>query len=348
MKKIHFLFLISFFTKTISSQQYFPLLDSINTWNYTTNYIPVRLAPPSSMMYNCNYPYWFFNSMQEFTTTDTIINSFTYKVVQVTADQNPTACHFGFVREDTTARKIYFRDNLGNSEILLYDFSMTINSTIAIGFIQPGYFQSGVFTLDSITSVYTNSGYHRAFHLNDHFNSLNHTLTWIEGIGNLEDAFYPYSYNMGSMGWYWNCSQFPHDNWQFMTCFDHDYKVYYDSCARSQAAINGCIYYQDTCSYWNICSSIQEYSSLNSLTIFPNPSSGKTMISLDVKHSDNFEIIISNISGKKICEEISLRKIPEGKKEIELDLSSLANGMYLVECRSENGSVYRKLLIEKQ
>ena len=66
---------------------------------------------------------------------------------------------------------------------------------------------------------------------------------------------------------------------------------------------------------------------------------------LDVE--GDFEIIVRDISGKKIVKEISLGKINEGKKDIELNLSDLTTGFYLVELKTNEGSVYSKLLIQK-
>ncbi len=346
MKNIYLSLFILLFTKSIVAQQYYPLLDSINSWNYTTNYIPVRLANPTTSQSNCTYPYWFINTMTEFTTGDTTIGSFIYKKVNAVADLNPTLCYFGFVREDTSARKVFFLDNLGNPEITLYDFSMSIGNSLPIIFTQSSYFISGIFTLDSITNYRTSSGWRPAYNLNDHANPLNHSLTWIEGVGNLADAFYPYCNNQMSTGWYWNCQGFPHDNIQFMTCFDHNYKVYYDSCAYVEAVSNGCINTVDTCNYWNICGAINENSSLTSLTIFPNPSNGKINLALDVFEKDNFSIEIYDNTGKKILRSISLGQLFSGKSEIELSLEGLPAGFYLLECRGEKASEFRKLIIE--
>ncbi|CAN5328323.1 hypothetical protein BH09BAC5_BH09BAC5_17300 [soil metagenome] len=347
MKKLYFSFLIFCLIPSLNAQQYFPLLDSINTWNYTTNYIPVRLENPTTTASNCSYPYWFMNTMTQFTIGDTVIGSYSYKIVEVNADQNPNTCFFGFVREDTAARKVFFLDNLGNPEITLYDFSMTIGNSIPVIFTQQNYFISGLFTLDSITSFYTSTGWRPAYHLNDHANSNNHTLTWIEGVGNLEDAFYPYSNNQPSIGWYFNCPVFPHDNWQFMTCFDHDYKVYYDSCAYVEAISNGCIMTIDTCNYWNICGNIKNLDLQTTINIFPNPNTGKFNLRINATQQDKYEIFIHDLTGNEIIRTID---IGERNSEIsisEINLEELSAGFYLVECRGKKGTSYSKLIIEK-
>lgn len=340
MKKLYLLILISIFGRTISAQQYYPMLDSVNEWRYVNNNIVMRLQNLAQSS-PCAYPFTSWNSFSESTTSDTLIDSLVYKTVML-----DNTCIIGYMREDTATRKVYFMDNIFNPEILLYDFSMNVGDTMTLNFVQPYlFFQNGIYTLDSVKTVHILSGFRRLFYLNNHSFPLGYTLLWLESVGNYFEVFYPVgAFGAGGGG---NAAIFPHDNWHYLSCFDHFEKVYYDSCAYHDALLNLCFYVQDTCDYGNICGSVHELTSLASITIFPNPSAGKTTIILDVKQKDEFEIIVYDISGKKIVKEISLGKIPEGKKEIELDLSSLTNGFYLVECKSENGSTYGKLLIEK-
>ncbi len=346
MKKIHFAFLIFLFAKNISAQQYHPMLDSVNHWQTLTNYIPVRLQSPSTASAPCSYPVYYGNDLEHYTTQDTVINSLTYKIVDDVPDQNATPCNFGFIREDTAAKKVFFMDNLGNPEILLYDFSMQIGNTIAINFTASGYFHSGTYTLDSINTIHINAGFRRIFYLNNHAFVNSPTLPWVESVGSLYNPFYPYCMNSAGSYTFYGCHEFRHDASEFLTCFDHLSKVYYDSCAYHSALADFCFNVQDTCDYHDVCGSVPEMQSSVSMTIFPNPSLGKTTLSLDVKQKGNFEIRVWDISGKKMLKDIPLGKIETGKKDVELDLSSLPNGFYLVELKNDGNSVYRKLLIQ--
>jgi hypothetical protein len=349
MKKLYFLLTIFLFSKTIAAQQYFPMLDSVNEWHYVGNFIPVRMEQPAQIAnLPCSYPPYYGQTLIEFTTHDTVINAMTYKVVNALQDGNSYSCTFGYVREDTALKKVFFIDNVFNPEVVLYDFSMQVGNTMTINFVQSGnFFYTGVFTLDSITTVHIQAGNRRAFHLNNHAHPGSYTLTWVESMGNYYDAFYPYSqYAQGNMMPWWNCTIFPHENIGFMTCFDHMGKVYYDSCAYHEAFMSSCFNTLDTCDYYDICGGVNEIPSFASMTIFPNPSYGKTTISIDVKRAGDFEIFLRDISGKKIMKEVSLGKISEGQKDVEMDLTSFANGFYIVELKSAEGSVYRKLLIQ--
>jgi hypothetical protein len=346
MKKLYIFILLVFIGKIISAQAYCPMLDSVNHWQNVSNNIATRLAAPSATASACMYPLYYSTVLEEYTTQDTVINSMTYKVVESTADLNPNACLVGFIREDTSARKVYFIDNLMNPEILLYDFSMTVGDTIPLSFIQDWHFTSGTFTLDSIRTVHIRAGYRRIFYLNNHAVPFSPTMPWIESVGCLVNAFYPYSSNISTLNQFSSCYTFEHLAAEFMTCFDHMKKVYYDSCAYHYAQLNSCFYMQDTCNYFNICGNVDELTSLSSFTIFPNPSSGKTTLMLDVKQKDELSILVRDVSGKQVQMVIQLGTIAEGKKEVVLDLGALPNGFYLVECKGKHSSVYQKLLIQ--
>lgn len=344
MKKLYFFIFLAFSGITVSAQTYYPMLDSVNTWNYVSNWIGVRINP-SVQLINCPYPLMSNStSFNEFSTNDTTINAMVYKTIETS-----NGCIAGFLREDTAAQKIYFQDNLGSPELLLYDFSMTVGNTMNISFINSfGYYSSGLYTLDSITTVHIMAGWRRAFHLNNHLTPNAPTLTWIESVGNLNDLLYPYFENQSGYGWFNTCPGVEHQFYQFMSCFEHMQKVYYDTCAFQTAiTMTNCIQFSDSCNYWNICGSVNELSSLSSFDIFPNPAVEKTTLTLDVKNTDEFRIVVWDISGKRSLKEIPLGKITEGKKNIELDLNGLSGGFYLIECRGGKASAYGKLLIRQ-
>jgi hypothetical protein len=170
----------------------------------------------------------------------------------------------------------------------------------------------------------------------------------VEGVGNFSYLVYPYFINNTMTNTFASCPGIQHHFDQFLICFDHNYKVYYDSCSYSQAMNNPCCAVAiDTCDYFSFVGGIPELPSLSSMNIFPNPSTGKTTLSLDVKQSAEFEIVVWDISGKQILKEMPLGKIPEGKKEVALDLSSFSDGFYLVELKTAEGSVYQKLLLQR-
>jgi len=112
----------------LSAQQYYPLLDSVNRWTYSL-WMPTVAPHPLTPYSSCNYPLNYIDCVPEiFTGQDTLIDSITYK--QVIVDDTLHPCLYGFIREDTSLRKVYFRDILNNPEIVLYNFLMQVGDTI--------------------------------------------------------------------------------------------------------------------------------------------------------------------------------------------------------------------------
>lgn len=334
---------------SLTAQQYYPMLDSVNNiWNYSGNIFPVvQNNPGESLMPNCNYPLWFGGFMwEEGTIGDTVLNAKTYKIVRF--GDAFGGCIAGYLREDTTTRKIYFQDVNNTPEVLLYDFSMQVGNTIAINFYNTGgYFSTGNYTLDSIEPVLIKAGVRRAFYLSSPNNPPNRPLIWIESVGNRADILYTYSANMPSMGWFsMYCQGFPYDNFSIMTCFSHNQIVFFDSCAHQTALAEPCLGYIDTCHYGNICGSAEEISSVSSFAVFPNPAASNVSIEMNVLLSDEFEIYIWDITGKRAKKKIGLGQLPQGEFSQKINVSHLADGFYLVECRTKDNSLYRKLVVK--
>jgi hypothetical protein len=169
MKKFYYLLPALFLFTTSFAQTYYPMLDSVNTWSYATQLMGVRL-PASTQSMPCSYPIGTYsNTFTEFTLADTLINSTWYKPVIISS----LPCTIGYMREDTAQQKVYFLDNQGNPEIVLYDFSMQVGDTITLNFY-PGGYTSGVYTLDSIVNVSIYAGTRRAFYLS---NAASHLVT---------------------------------------------------------------------------------------------------------------------------------------------------------------------------
>jgi len=270
LKKLLLLCIITIGPEILPAQSYYPMLDSINHWYYTGNYTPV-----GPLLSNCNYPDYQADGMNYFTDGDTVLNGLTYKILIQNHQDNPYHCLFGFIREDTASRKIYFQDVLDSPEVLLYNFSMQPGDSMDIHFLfgyNYYYFQSGTYFLDSIKIVNIQAGPRRAFYLNCHSCASSNTLIWIESVGNEGDEIYPYSANAPGSGFFENCSGFPtHYFFQILTCFEHAQKIYFDSCTYQVAISNWCFDFQDSCYYWNICSGINQLEAVSLFSVSPNP-----------------------------------------------------------------------------
>lgn len=341
MKKLYSAIFVTLCAGTISAQAYFPMLDSANEWSYGAHGVGVSNLPVESAP--CSYPVFNgVNSFKQFTTSDTVINSTTYKIVLSSIQ----LCTMGYVREDTAARKVFFLDNVSSTEKLLYDFSMVVGDTMAIQFANtPGY-ASGVYTLDSITTVAVYAGSRSAFHLNCHAIPFSPTLTWVESVGNLNDAFYPYFDNSPGFGAFSSCSGVQYEFTQFMICFDHNYKVYFDNCAYTIAQTDPYVSYTDSCDYWSFIGAITENYTTAGFDIYPNPSQGKSTIEFEASCENDFDIYVWDIQGKMLAKQIQLGHLREGKNTMQIDLSGLPGGIYVVEIRSAESSAYSKLQLQ--
>jgi hypothetical protein len=337
MKKLYFLLSVITIPFALKSQSYIPMLDSVNLWQYNTSMLPIAPPPGPQTASACSYGNWYSNSKKQYTTHDTIIDSLTYKIVREETDLNPTSCDFGYVREDTTAHKVWFRDNAGNPEILLYDFSMQVSDTISLTFIvNGGLYVNGIYTVDSIVPFQIRNTVSRMFCLTNHNVAWGPTLYWVEGVGCLMNAFYLHSLNSSSgIPIFWQCQYYPQNSYEYMTCFDHLTKVYFDSCKYTAAMNDVCFMVTDSCNYYNICGNIDENTLNVEMNIFPAPATDVINFKIDAPNTMNLNITITDAFGRVVSAADQTRITGNVTTVIEQDISNLSAGTYYVILNSE-------------
>jgi hypothetical protein len=86
---------------------------------------------------------------------------------------------------------------------------------------------------------------------------------------------------------------------------------------------------------------------VHDFNVYPNPASALTTFSFNVESSGNFKLTIINLKGQAIYSD-DLGSLPIGDHQINLDLSSLGNGIYTCQLM-DNGKVKgtRKLVISR-
>jgi len=77
----------------------------------------------------------------------------------------------------------------------------------------------------------------------------------------------------------------------------------------------------------------------NTFTIYPNPSNGTFTIDASI---NDYTLVVTNMLGQRLFS----RKINEEKTEI--NLSTVASGMYFVQEQYENGMAVQKIIITKK
>ena len=347
VRKLLSLFILLVISSVIRAQLYNPLLDSVNRWYYMINTEYVITNPQTQSLMPCNYgwgsgtPMWF----EEYTAGDTMINNLTYRIMVQQSMMGD--CLYGFIREDTLTERVYFQDVNFSPEVLLYDFLFQLGDTITLNFMSPGsYFQSGLYTVTSISSFALHTGTRRMLNLTCSSCTGSNAISWIEGLGNLGGVAYTYTGNQFGGSHVLMCPGYPHNYIQVMTCAEHNYKFYMDSCARQASENDNCMLYQDSCHYRGNCGGVQELSSLASFSVFPLPAKTSIIVKLEILNTDEFDLIFHDITGKEV-KNIHLGKQQSGNFSMTIDLASFSDGSYIVECKSKKGSVYRKLVVQK-
>ena len=342
-----------------TSFTYHHLLDTVNIWHYAS-FIMGMLPPPSGQNGNArSISTCGINSARGivYTSANVTIGSHSYLQLLVKDPLNyyfSDSCLLGYIREDTLHGKVYFLNPLDTVEFLLYDFSLQPGDSFSVNMSNnstTGYWQSGLYKLDFIDSFTTAAGVRARYNLSCQNCADSHELIWIEGLGNLGDVIYPNSqnYSLGNFG-FGNCPGYQYGFQQWVTCFEHQQKVYFDSC--EYAAVlpysqPGNIWHIiDSCDYYGGGGGIQKLSSLSSFNTYPNPTANQVTVQLNVEQNASFNIYLRNLEGKLLENHLDLGRLNPGQHSASLNLNGLSPGFYLVECRTEAGSLYSKVVVQ--
>ena len=171
--KIHltiafFFIFLSNINFTAISQEYVPLLDTVNEWHFTNCY------------FGCITDIYYTNG-------DTIVDNKNYKIL----DGYHYISRTFLLREDLTTKQIFLVkvNETSNDEYLLYDFSLTEGSIFAMqNPITPFPENAGDFVLDSIrfrTLVDGNDYRHFYFSPIPSNTISDNNAIWVEGLGSL-------------------------------------------------------------------------------------------------------------------------------------------------------------------
>ncbi len=205
----------------------------------------------------------------------------------------------GYIREDTINKKIYFREPGDTSEVLLYDFDITIGDTVINWFYE---FTETINIVSSIDSVEICGEYRKRFHISDSDNPGNPHTNIIEGIGavtGLLDGISPFFESSASLLCFTNndCTTvFPHeeDPAPYSPDFNCDF-VYVG---------------------------IEEFENV-SFNIYPNPASSILNIKINKSGSDKLFIKIYSLSGQEVVNEFKINN-----NLISVSINNLPSGIY--------------------
>ena len=171
MKRITLLSLLTIMTIALYSQ-YLPLVEEGKEWSTLTEIFHFPWDPAT------------------YTTEiikidgDTIINSVTYSKLYSSPEEIPTNWYLSnFIREDSD-KKVWFRDLNGDTDYLMYDFSVNVGDSVPIGYFDPVYLH-----VNSIVPIEVNGTVRKHYTLSC-TGSPEYEETWIEGLGSDKGLLY--------------------------------------------------------------------------------------------------------------------------------------------------------------
>ena len=97
---------------------------------------------------------------------------------------------------------------------------------------------------------------------------------------------------------------------------------------------------------WNPGTNVSDLEIVSGHNAFPNPTSGKLELSYNLVQDGNMNIIVRDITGKTILTK-NEGSLSTGAHKSNLDLSSLAEGIYTYELKINNNSTYGKVVLTK-
>ncbi len=166
MKKTNTFIILIILSLTTFSQDYYPLIEEEKTWNVMT-VVPSGDWPPfDTTYYTVNY----------FVTGDSTLNNIEYKKIYTSDEEMPTYWTLnGLIREDST-KKVWYKSNAYDYEVLLYDFSLAPGDSLKLGFDTTFYY-----LVDSITTEIIDGSQRDKYWISQ--DDYYWHETWIEGIG---------------------------------------------------------------------------------------------------------------------------------------------------------------------
>lgn len=242
---------------------------------------------------------------------DTVINGYNYKKIsgQNGPESNSSCCGLpsipnGFLREDTAARKVYWRDQW-IPDTLLYDFTLNVGDTLK-GFLNCASVSPDI-TVISIDSILIGTSYRRRINF-DSTNIGSEHFSIIEGIGGTPGLTTPFCLPPVSFG-------------SSLVCFSVNGNIIFPSNPPSSI---------DTTPCGTLPTGINDYSHYQQkkiVSVFPNPSLEKITLKCQPLYLPLKVSIYDMLGNKYLEKEITL-------EQVELNISPLPKGVYLL--RVEN------------
>jgi len=273
--------------------------------------------PESNATWNVFWDGGFFSvCMETFSynlSGDTVISNLTYHKIEVPYIQNLGLCvpfhptgYSGCIRQDTSARKVYYLAPDSSNEELLYDFNLQVGDSIP-GFLRFNCFTTTLAILE-IDSVLIGTNYRKRWTTGHAFPGHSYNRI-IEGIG----------FETGLLQ---QCPEGPGDAAYYtLTCFQQ----------------NGITLYPDTQTNCLLIDDVENLLTKSTIEIFPNPF--KNFLTIKSKSNETLDVIIYDIALRKLQQQAFVQ-------EANLNTEALSKGVYIYEIRNGSGELSRGKVIK--
>jgi hypothetical protein len=90
---------------------------------------------------------------------------------------------------------------------------------------------------------------------------------------------------------------------------------------------------------------LEEFTGLTEVVLFPNPTSGETVLTFSSETNETAQTMIIDQLGKVVSS--SSIEVNAGANTLAIDANQLGNGMYTLLLNTGRGSIVRKMIVQK-
>ncbi len=257
--------------------------------------------------------------IQSYYEGDTVMDGqYYHRVQKIYAPYSNNGCCYppdnlpaGYLREDTTAMRVYWRTQGLNEEILLYDFDVQVGDTLT------GYMGSCdmTWTVGSIDSILIDLNYRKRINYEVSFDP-GIQFSIIEGIGS--------TYGLTT------CPFVPFEMGIFLSCYTVDGDLLYPPSGADMAACG------------DLTSAVDPHMALGSspLTCMPNPATDRLVLQCDVSRLP-LDVSVVDLTGV-----VHLRYVLNMANSA-IDISSLSSGVYFLHAVRRGTLVTTEMFIKQ-
>lgn len=118
----------------------------------------------------------------------------------------------------------------------------------------------------------------------------------------------------------------------------------YDTLSTCVKPASGCSIVSTKTVLVSECVGIKEMNALQNVSIFPNPSQGEFVLSIESRSAGELHLEVKDLSGRALY--VSEETLHQGKQDIKLKLDHLSKGVYFLELNTNGVTQVKKLILQ--